>query len=58
MQDDLSKLQETYKIYLAAALPLAALSLGLALVLTLPSVQRFGRRLRNGLMTPGDKKDR
>jgi Mg2+ and Co2+ transporter CorA len=58
MQDDLSKLQETYKIYLAAALPLAALSLGLALVLTLPSVQRFGRQLRNGLMTPGDKKNR
>ena len=46
MQEDVSKLKETSKLYVSIALPLAILSLGLALVLTLPSVQNFWRTVK------------
>jgi len=46
MQEDVSKLKATSKIYVSIALPLAILSLGLGLVLTLPSVHRFWRTVK------------
>lgn len=54
MTDDISKLRETIQWYLAVALPLAAISLGLGSTLTLPSVQiwfneKFVRRTKKFL---------
>jgi Mg2+ and Co2+ transporter CorA len=49
MQQDVGQLTETYKTYFAVALPLAAVSLGLAFTLALPSVRRLGRRTKNAL---------
>lgn len=41
MQNDVSQLRETIKLYFATAMPLAVISLGLAFILGLHSVQKF-----------------
>jgi Mg2+ and Co2+ transporter CorA len=53
MQSDISTLKDTYRLYFETALPLAAGTLGLALILGLPSVQRYVRRMVNSLK-PGN----
>ena len=59
MQSDITLLTETYKWYFAAALPLATLSLGLALALNVPpSVLKFGSRVKLRLGIPTRKKKR
>lgn len=49
MQSDISTLKDTYKLYFETALPLAAGTLGLALILGLPSVQSYVRQVVNSL---------
>lgn len=56
MQQDITELTETIKWYFAAALPLAAISLGLALTLTLPRVQGIGRSIKDAKMGGGVKR--
>ncbi|OAL49335.1 hypothetical protein IQ07DRAFT_77294 [Pyrenochaeta sp. DS3sAY3a] len=51
MQQDITELTDTIKWYFAAALPLAAISLGLVFTLTLPRVQRFRRSIKDARMT-------
>lgn len=59
MQTDITLLQETYKWYSCAAFPLAAISLGLALLLNLPpSVHRFGNLIKDRLGIHRGKKNR
>ena len=55
MQSDITTLNDTYKWYLAAALPLACISLGLAVFLTMPSVQMFWIQSMNELKKRGRK---
>jgi Mg2+ and Co2+ transporter CorA len=47
MQDDINKLQDTYRLYFKVALPVAFGSLGLAVILSLQSVRMFGAGLKN-----------
>jgi hypothetical protein len=59
MQTDITLLQETYKWYFAAALPLAALSLIIAFMLALPpSVRKFASQIKVRLVTPRVKTNR
>jgi Mg2+ and Co2+ transporter CorA len=47
MQSDISTLKDTYRLYFETALPLAAGTLGVALILGLPSVQSYARLVLN-----------
>jgi hypothetical protein len=47
MQSDISTLKDTYRLYFETALPLAAGTLGVALILGLPSVQTYARQVVN-----------
>jgi Mg2+ and Co2+ transporter CorA len=59
MQSDVTLLEDTYKWYFAAALPLATLSLGLALLLNLPpGVQLWASQVKKRLGISSDKKNR
>jgi len=59
MQTDLSQLTNTYKLYFEIAMPLAIASLGLAFVVALPSVRRFGHLVIGKLKKfPRAKKNR
>jgi hypothetical protein len=49
MQSDISTLKDTYRLYFETALPLAAGTLGVALILGLPSVQVYARQVMNSL---------
>jgi hypothetical protein len=49
MQDDISKLQESFKLYFKVAFPLTAIGLGLVFALTLLSASKVGRRIKNAL---------
>lgn len=62
MTEDISSIKETIKLYFATSLPLALLSLGLAMILTLPSVKeareghlKWWRKLFAGLWGEGRK---
>jgi Mg2+ and Co2+ transporter CorA len=58
MQADLSQLKDSYKLYFEIAVPLALASLGLAAIVGLPGVRRFGHRMRNKLRTSTNKKNK
>jgi hypothetical protein len=53
MQSDISTLTATYKLYFETALPLAAGTLGIALILGLPSVQVYARHVMDSLKSRG-----
>jgi len=59
MQPDITMLGPTSIWYAEIALPLAAFSMTVGLILALPpSFQRFGSRMKDRLLKPGDKKNR
>jgi Mg2+ and Co2+ transporter CorA len=46
MTDDISSIGETIKWYFAAALPLATVSLGIAMLFTMPSVKKYFSKIK------------
>jgi hypothetical protein len=56
MQSDIGALKDTYRLYFETALPLAAGTLGVALILGLPRVQNYVTLVVNSRSRDGRRK--